>query len=570
MPSTGPEVAVTDFHQNSISSINGPPSAILHRLLFSPAATLGLQGTVGNQAVQRLIQNDSIQRKVTLYDEKGRPYPGKREKDATAEEILDWVFSHIGRKAHEDLSVHKEMLQKLCEDKGVDLKLSAASRGAEASYKSFLEKFEKFREAAEAEKKQGTGQESDVRPAKGEKGDKGEYGADIELQPTIGAVSEGGITGVALALEGALNPFVQRAKDGSKAEIKSKFIKPLGPQLCLLLSQLTIGLSNFQAEDYPNLLQVIRLQSTFEYDLLTGVSRDIDRCLVDLNKAVKIAQVAMADEDVGDPESKASLVYDLLADVIQMSRHQFLELLFGGEIKRGRHGKSSTSSAATWPQLESALGELVLCVPLIRQIHPIAVTHFALYDWDVRPLIVKILQGTVRRFKVESTLDCVIRLDPLVPQLSRFAERGRISKVAFDSIHSKLTEFVMGATIYSAKGQIRILETLCGLLMIDDQLTCIGYEAIANDSVPADLILTGHAPQSNEKLIVEIENIPEGVRREGKAYEYLCQRYTHKMSTVGKLLESLPHEYKLVLMAPIGTKLLENDIAMIEKDDRFL
>ena len=273
---------------------------------------------------------------------------------------------------------------------------------------------------------------------------------------------------------------------------------------------------------------------------------------------------------MGGPESKASVTFDKVADAIDMPRSEFLELLFGKGIKVARHGKVGTSTVAKWEHLEPALGELVLCAPMIKEINHIAVLHTDLYEWSTEGLVVKIFQGTVRRFKVATILEAVTKLDSILPGLLHFQRSGRISKSAFMSMRSKLTEYLPEATAYSIKGQVRILETLHHLLSVDDQLTCVGYEDKAGTDVPADIILTGHTEGPEDRLIIEVEQIPDGRRKNGTAYEYLCERYAHKMSTIGEKLSQLSARYTLVLMAPSATELLAADIDRIEKDDRFL
>ena len=550
----------------------------------SAAALAALQAAFGNQAAQRLVHasapgTTAVQRIVTLFDERGRPYPNRVPKNATAEEVLTWVMNFMGESDHDDLAKDKELLQKLCDDPTVTLSLSAAKRGHDASFREFLAAFEKFRKSGTTTSI--TSEPSiTLEPIAENDQPQSELDVGSEASTTsssVGLTLVGGasVSDTALQLEAFLNHCLRQVgkpNEGGlgKPKVKSTFIKPRELPICQMLNVLTASLTDFEVDSYPILLQIIRLKRTFEFDLLLGVTSGITGCIKKLDKAIGVAQEEMESEGVGEPDSKASLIYDEIGYAIDMSRPQFLELLFKSDIKVGRHGKTKTSASATWQQQEPALGELVLCAPMIKQIHDIAVTHMEVYEWSTVGLVTKILQGTVRRFKVATILDCVSRLDALMPDLLRCAYAGQISANAFGSIHSKLTQYVPNATAYSGKGQVRILETLCQLLTIDNQLKCVGYEDKGDGDVPADIILSGHGEHPDDRLIIEVEHIPEGIRKAGTAYEYLCGRYAHKMSTIGDKLMQLNTHYKLVLMAPAGTQLLANDIDRLEADGRFL
>ena len=227
------------YGNRAIGRLLSPEAASL------PAAAVAIQSPMGNRAFQRLAKtmadgSDVIQREVTLYDDKGRPYPGKKLTPATADQILDWTFNNIGRDARDALARDKQLLEDLCADSKTKVTLTAANNPVR-SYKSFLDEFEKFRAAAASSAEQSELTASKEQPQLGVVG------------PTEGASSSGiqviegaSVSDTVLNLEAFLNRCVNAAQTIGKPEVKATRIKPRASAICLTLNLLTSSLSDFQ------------------------------------------------------------------------------------------------------------------------------------------------------------------------------------------------------------------------------------------------------------------------------------------------------------------------------------
>lgn len=315
--------------------------------------------------------------------------------------------------------------------------------------------------------------------------------------------------------------------NSSISKIQNSFLKEK-EELILQNLELLTGL--ICEGTYSDYLQGKRFLCTFEYKFLVGSK--IARATGAFEKMVESQEQRLG---VENREVELSMMMKELAMLNQVwpdFKEKFVDML--NSTKRGVHGASTTSGLANWPQKQATVGELSICLPLLMELTPIAQGHFklGLYKWNIEKLIEKILQQTVRRFKLQTMCNVIKGIDAITGKLISLKDGKRILAGAFESIHNSLTKLVGGAVSGKAKEQLRQLTSLLEILGAYEGFTCTGYETPSETSspeqqAPADMIFTDN---DGNVIMIEVESVKEAE----KAYTYLKDRYQHKLKTLGE------------------------------------
>jgi len=312
--------------------------------------------------------------------------------------------------------------------------------------------------------------------------------------------------------------------NSSISTIQNTFLKEKEELIIQNLALLTDLIGKGTYSDY---LQGKRFLCTFEYQLLVGTK--IKRATNAFEKMVENREQRLLIEDELSMMMKE---LDMLNQVWPDFKEKFGDML--NSIQRGVHGASKTSKPATWPEIQATVGELSICLPLLIELTPIAQGHFklGLYEWNIENLIRKILQQTVRRFKLQTMCNVIKGIEAITGKLISLKDGKRILPGAFESIQNSLTKLVGEAVSGKAKEQLRQLTSLLEILGAYEGFTCTGYETPSETSspeqkAPADMIFTDN---DGNVIMIEVESVKEAE----KAYTYLKDRYQHKLTTLGK------------------------------------
>ncbi len=363
------------------------------------------------------------------------------------------------------------------------------------------------------------------------------------------------LTKLTLRLEKLLNGAVNKKAETSKIiGSKKGEIEPLLGELidCMKSTQIT----------YVESLQIRRLINTLEFDTLDSFP-PLKKCkqtvLTTFKKLVPIG-ISPSLEDEQLQNKQITLMYAAVSEIWAISIEEFTKLI--KNLKFARHGETSTSALATWPQVEGCFGELMICSTMVQMIDQEA-KQSGLYKWSLDGLMIQILQNTARRFKVKTILDAVKGINELQPLLLDEFEKEHISKKAFTSIRECLQYHIVDAVSDKAKEQFRQLQILTCVLQKQPEFVCVGYEELVSNAsgsdIRADILFDGG---NAGKFAIEIESLAD--KNQAKAYEYLKGQYQKKMKIIGNAVQK--DGYSLVLVLPLGTQILQEQWKLIQED----
>jgi hypothetical protein len=489
----------------------------------------------------------------------------KKRRALTRDEVVDWVFNNVNKKASEDLAGDERLDAFLAaSDKQYEVDFDVAS-----AWKTFQERFAAFKLAAEkaaAEKAKETApevltlEEAEDDPESDEDDPDGEDD-DGGNAFTILKVGASPLCAAALDLEAALNPIVTTLASSKGRDMDSVW----GNLLREHGVTITSAVEQLQVQCRPKLgmadhLQLYRILQTFEYRRLMEAPKPLAKPAKALDDRIRELLDAAEEDDDWETEL-IGLAHTQITTVWKVSLKEFRETLAG--LVWAEHGSGSLAQKMTPRRLYSVLGEVVLCMPLIVECDQIAHGHTALYQWEPRSLIVKMLQKTVRKHKLLSLLGVVRHIDRLKERLQLELVLLRITPEAFGQLSVHLQQLVVGAVAGKAREQRRQLTVLVRVLWGDITVTCTGYELVRKPKKPALDLQLSCLRQNQAALIVigEVESVPAGKRDDACAY--LKQRLERKRKTLAGLVTV---DEQLTLMVPDADLLPTDQIDAIRAD----
>jgi hypothetical protein len=556
-PSPSPTPSTVQAHAAIVGGLLDQPGA-------AAPAVLRLQGAYGNAYAERVVASARpapdlvVRRVVTLKNKKGVPIKLKTPGRASADEVLDWVFDNIGERQRDDLAESRELLEAFCSKEDEVLVLTA-EKDSWSSYKRFVAAFEIFKKSA---------------PTKTTGGSQ-EVGAQEEDAPSFDIAQLGQLSELATAtlnLEALLNPIVvelknikRKYKDKSQskerslaiAAAKSKAVQQVSGSLVKAMTEL-IGILESDRWEPTDLVHVVRFCSSFEFSILSGHGGEIEKLRSRIESLIgKLWGSSFGPEQTTIEER----IHPHLVKVWDVPLKEFMRIL-STEVTHASHGKSSVSAKANREQLDASLGELWLVLPMLDRLNQLGQACTKLITWDVAPIIVKILQGTTRRFKVATLCETMQGIFDLQVPLLTLMATGRVGANAAKSIRHHLDELLVEAVAGKSKEQLRQLGVLLQVLHDEPLLVCTDYEATIGSSAPIDMTFctTGYTTPASV-LVIEVEGLSKSNR--ANAFAYLKKRYEEKERTIGKFLSG----QNLFLSVPVGTVIPADQLELIEKAD---
>jgi hypothetical protein len=453
-------------------------------------------------------------------------------------QLIGWVKKNINPGAVAVLGDDHDLLAAFCEsdDKRDDVALDDGSAHAQFSslktkLNQFRVKYEERRAALEAKREE---EEEAATPAD-EEDDEDEEDALTGAFAILSDLEETTAFGRAcLELEAALNR-AQLSKRGSGEGEEQPSREALVQQhrkAIVTAAALVIGRCE-QGIGLTDCFQVYRLWDTFEYKLLSGSVKDV---ALEVNtamaRAMKAALASYEDQD----DALLGAAHKAIVRVWTIKEDAFKALIKGKQIRRAPHGATSASPPAKREHKFACLGEVLLCLPVLAKCDALARKQDGLYDWSVEPLLMKMLEKTVRKHKLVSLLGCFETIDALKYLFRMELTSGSISEKAQASVKAHLERLVVGAVAYKAKEQVRQLRTLVTLLATDPNLVCTAYEVRektkAEGVTLAPIDLRFRRRGQDGAIAGEVESVP--TVKLAEAHGYLRGRYVVKLKTVGE------------------------------------
>lgn len=484
------------------------------------------------------------------------------------DDLLDWLDNKHPKRSAKVTALGKDVLMAFCaEPKGsFDVDISG---NKDTAFEQLVTQLEAFR--VERSKK-GPSKKEQNRQQAIKKADK-----QLEkAKETVKAIETGGekaspiftylreqptttaFAGAVIFLEETLNPVVS-AEGSHEAQVlvlKAKG-KAIGKAVQLVA---TVPADACAPADY---FQVLRLRHTYEYRVLCDFA-ELKADRVALDKALgRVETSCLKQLGVGDQHGLlVELAVDTLVQILPKSADTCRHWMTTQEIMWAPHGMESAHRPATFEQLCAGVGEVAICMPLLKRCDGIARKHTRLYTWDPETLVRKMLAKTVRKHKLLSLLEIVQGVDDLYEALAGLMDTDVIDVRIQKSLRTKFDDMVVGAVAYQAKAQFRQLRMLMALLAQRPGLVCTGYELSDDESAPMDL---GFRSADGTELVVEVESVPADPRPD--ACTYVLNRYAEKMKTVGK---KLTENQRLVLVIPDANRLAPQHLEILEaQGDKF-
>lgn len=230
-----------------------------------------------------------------------------------------------------------------------------------------------------------------------------------------------------------------------------------------------------------------------------------------------------------------------------------MESLLGGEVKNAKHGaNTSMASIITMERLAQTVGECRLIVPILDKIWKIAreceiltePAHFA-------PLILRVLEGSVRRFKAVSILELMM----LFYQNEDEYLRAKVTPEADTGVITAMRLAMQGEG-HRAKEQKKMFLAMLQHLRTHPEDSLIDYEPDTGEANYDLAFSTG----TDEVRILEVETVPAD--RRADAYNFYRQKFAEKL----KSIKSDRKGSRLYLVIPPLTLLPRAEIQKIKRD----
>ncbi|HET8844309.1 MAG TPA: hypothetical protein VFN35_22775 [Ktedonobacteraceae bacterium] len=279
------------------------------------------------------------------------------------------------------------------------------------------------------------------------------------------------------------------------------------------------------------------------------------------HKPTDIAQKVL-DEKEGRERAQLKLLHNEIILIWDISEEHFIKEW--NVLQIGRHGTARGSAPATWVQKEGAFGELMLCKPMIIHINNVAPDDLVIYEWEPDQLIIQILQGTTRRYKVLTLLECVIKIHDVKDELVSCTKQNRITTEAWSSLTQCIGGYILEGVSAKAKEQTRQITTLLSLLNKKPELICTGYEVLASQAFGSEIRID--MAFKDQRIVIEIEGLPTSKSK--TACTYLKERYMIKFKTLEQWL--CEQNCQLILMVPAGTQIPADQQDEINKDQTII
>ena len=358
--------------------------------------------------------------------------------------------------------------------------------------------------------------------------------------PEIAVESEG--SKQALALETLINEGMEeypsvKAVVAGKAKTLVQYVKNL--------TELVQS-----SKDIQEIIQVYRLTGTDEFGpvKLNKTTKKASSQLIELLelKLSKLTPEALIKKCIPDSWGINSLI---------------IECYENGEILDARHGaNTSLAKAIDRGRLIQTMGELTLSLPILEKIRTISMeVDFIETNQQWAELILRILQGAVRRFKIISILELCHLFQQYEDEYLKYgrAEKPRITEKADFEVINAMRLAVQGEG-HRAKEQQKMFLVLMQHLRSYPEDICIAYDP-RGQKVNYDL-----AFESKEIFkVLEVETIPKKDR--AKAYEFYKKKYKSKLESIKKEKNAV-----LFLVIPPLTRLPKAEIEKLKNDEDLL
>ena len=369
--------------------------------------------------------------------------------------------------------------------------------------------------------------------------------AKTEEQP-IGPAREDAPTGAVHALS-----IEQQVSDGTRQAPSAAAY--LNANWHLLLPRLRTLFELAERSDHlDDLLQIHRFTGTFEFQALQSHK--------ETNKGDicgKISHVVAGKlEGRMDP---GMLVTEIIPDPWGVNP-MVLTALKKGAIKDAPHGvETEEASPIGLARFAQTIAELKLMIDTLDEIWRIT-TRLRLITspeaWFA--LIKRILEGTVRRYKVDSIRELVLLYQQHADELMFLIKNNRIMREAEEGLHAAMCMAIQGEG-HRAKEQKKMLLGLILHLRSHEDEVCTAYEP---QGTQANFDMAFKAESLDETRIVEVESIPAEKRPD--AHKYYQQQYAGKLKSI-KTPKTIAKPV-IYLMIPPETKLPAAEIIKIKAD----
>jgi len=300
-----------------------------------------------------------------------------------------------------------------------------------------------------------------------------------------------------------------------------------------------------QSNDPAELLQLHRLVGTFEFNDLAQHKKTKKSALL-ISQALTLREMPPA----------TALLLDLLNPAWGIT-DEIAGKLKGGEILDAPHG-AETKNAATISEnrLKQTTAEMLLARPMLDEICKIGgETDLLRNPSDFSPLVIRVLEGAVRRFKIMSILDLLHVYRDNHGQLLNFCKTDQIHPSAFGQIQAAMRMAITGEG-HRAKEQKKMFLALLQHLAANPAEMLMEYEP---DSEVANYDIRTENSGTKSSRVLEVESIP--VERRADAYNYYKNKFAHKLGSI-----ALEDSAILFLTIPPLTRLPAGEIAKIKKD----